>query len=159
MSAIGNTANINCKYRDVSCGSFSVICRKCASLSPDEADKIVDRREAVLNDTGRLYASRSPRPATRSSLYATRPVNPIGSPGKRPGARDRGTFGGTLGGPPETPRDPMPPITQRDADKLLSYLPDFERPGREFDEGLGGGEPTGSGFTGYYMRYPADVER
>jgi len=49
-------------------------------------------------------------------------------------------------------------ITQQDADKLLRYLPDFERPGREFDEGLGGGEPTGDGFTAYYYRYPGEVE-
>ena len=52
----------------------------------------------------------------------------------------------------------MPPITQRDADKLLCYLPAFERPGREFDNGLGGGEPTEDGFKAYYYRYPGEVE-
>jgi len=52
----------------------------------------------------------------------------------------------------------MRPISQRQADELPCFLPDFERPGREFDEGLGGGETTENGITGFYIRYPEGVE-
>jgi len=98
-------------------GSISVICRECAFLSPDEGDKVLDWCEAVLNDAGRLHASRSPRPATRSSLYAMRPANPIRLPGKRSAARERAPSAGILG------KLPNPEIRMKYTDNPCEWKP------------------------------------